>query len=124
MANDILDVPQFSLKSSIDDSFDPKTNVPEIGVRFANGIEDVIKLEHITIMPNSKKIDSLKLCNYMGSIKNEEKKSVDAVTGSLNRNKLYSKSGSPDTIETIRMPFDFNCLALSLTAIVADGLTF
>ena len=86
MANDILDVPQFSLKSNIDDSFDPKTNVPEIGVRFANGIEDVIKLEHITIMPNSKNIDSSKLCNYMGSLKNEEKKSVVAVTGCLNLN--------------------------------------
>ena len=35
-----------------------------------------------------------------------------------------SKSGSPDPIETIWMPFDFNSLALSLTAIVADGLTF
>ena len=86
MVNDTLDVPQFSLKSNIEDSFDPKINVPEIGVRFANGIEDVIELEHIAIMPNSNNIDRSTLCNYMGSLENEEKKSVVAVTGCLNRN--------------------------------------
>ena len=45
----------------------------------------MLDLKNIAIMPNSKTIDRSKLCNYIGSLKKEGKKSVVAVTGCLNR---------------------------------------
>ena len=79
-------MPQFLLKSSIDDTDNLSSNVPHIRVRFANGVEDVLELKHIATMPNSKNIDISRLCNYIGSLKKEGQKSVVAVTGCLNRN--------------------------------------
>jgi len=85
------DVPQFSMMSSFDDNPDPKSNVPVIKVRFSNGVQDFIKLEHITVMPNSKDLDSSRLCNYMGFLQGEEDKSVVAVTGCLSRKREDEK---------------------------------
>ena len=84
-------MPQFSLKSSIDDTDNLSGNVPDIRVRFANGVEDVLELKHIAIMPNSKNIDGSRLCNYLGSLKKEGQKSVVAVTGCLDRNTPHNK---------------------------------
>ena len=84
-------MPQFSLKSSIDDTANLRSNVPDIRVRFANGVEDVLELKHVAIMPNSKNIDGSRLCNYLGSLKKEGQKSVVAVTGCLNRNTPHNK---------------------------------
>ena len=84
-------MPQFSLKSSIDDTDNLSANVPDIRVRFANGVEDVLELKHVAIMPNSKNIDGSRLCNYLGSLKKEGQKSVVAVTGCLDRNTPHNK---------------------------------
>ena len=84
-------MPQFLLKSDIDDTDNLSANVPDIRVRFANGVEDVLELKHIAIMPNSKNIDGSRLCNYLGSLKKEGPKSVVAVTGCLNRNTPQNK---------------------------------
>ena len=70
---------------NFDDHQDPKTNIPQIEVHFANGVRDVMKLEHINHMPNSRNVQSSKLCNYLGSLTNDEKNSVVAVTGCLNK---------------------------------------
>ena len=84
-------MPQFLLKSDIDDTDNLSANVPDIRVRFANGVEDVLELKHVAIMPNSKNIDGSRLCNYLGSLKKEGQKSVVAVTGCLNRNTPQNK---------------------------------
>ena len=51
----------------------------------------MLELKNIAIMPNSKTIDRSKLCNYIGSLKKEGKKSVVAVTGCLNRKTPQNK---------------------------------
>ena len=79
----LSDVPHFVLMSRFDDNPVPKENIPTIKVRFLNGVEDVMKLKHVALMPNSRDLDSSRLCNYMGSLKGEEDKSVVAVTGCL-----------------------------------------
>ena len=87
----LLDVPQFTLMSNFDDNPDPQGNVPIIKVRFLNGVEDVMKLKHVTLMPNSKDLDISRLCNYIGSLEGDEDKSVVAVTGCLSRRRTDEK---------------------------------
>lgn len=81
----ILDVPQFKILSELDDAANPTNNIPHIEVRFTNGVHDQINLKHINVMPNSKNLDSSRLCNYMGFLEKDRVKSVIAVTGCLSR---------------------------------------
>ena len=69
----------------MDDASDPKNNIPLIEVTFPNGVNDIMKLKHINVMPHSKNLDSSRLCNYMGFLEKDREKSVIAVTGCLNR---------------------------------------
>ena len=76
----ILATPTFTLLSSRSGLLDPKVDIPQVEVTFEDGQKDTLVLEHYNAMPHSKNIDPLRLCNYLGHLKNEKTARV-AVTG-------------------------------------------
>ena len=62
---------------------DPKLDIPQIEVTFANGIKQKMILQHYNAIPNSKMMDQSRLCNYLGHLDGDERESRVAVTGCL-----------------------------------------
>ena len=87
-----IEPPTFRLLSSRFASINPKYQIPELEVTFEDGHKDTVVLEHYNAMPQSKRIDHTRLCNYLGHLRSEEDSRV-SVTGCFdNRNsegKLY-----------------------------------
>ena len=62
----------FRLLSSRPTPTNAKYQLPELEVTFPDGQKDMLLLEHYNAMPQSKSIDQLRVCNYLGHLKNEE----------------------------------------------------
>ena len=82
---------RFRLTSVRTGMIDPKLDVPEIEVTFANGIKQKMVLRHYDAIPNSDVADQTQLCNYLGHLEGDEKHSIVAVTGCLNGDNLDEK---------------------------------
>ena len=78
-----LDYARFQLTSVRSGMIDPKLDVPEIEVTFANGIKQKMVLRHYDAIPNSDVANQTELCNYLGHLEGDEESSVVAVTGCL-----------------------------------------
>ena len=85
------DYARFQLTSVRSGMIDPKLDVPEIEVTFANGIKQKMVLRHYDAIPNSDVADQTELCNYLGHLEGDEKHSVVAVTGCFNGDNLDEK---------------------------------
>ena len=86
----IVASPTFTLLSSRSGLLDPKIDIPQVEVTFEDGQKDTLVLEHYNAMPHSKNIDPLRLCNYLGHLKNEKTARV-AVTGCVDERNLEGK---------------------------------
>ena len=62
---------------------DPKLDIPEIDVIFANGLKQRMVLHHYNTIPNSETMEHSKLCNYIGHLEGDETDSKVSVTGCL-----------------------------------------
>ena len=82
---------RFRLTSVRSGMIDPKLDVPEIEVTFANGIKQKMVLRHYDAIPNSDVADPTRLCNYLGRLDGDEKHSVVVVTGCLNDDNIDEK---------------------------------
>ena len=73
----------FRLISVKTGSIDPRVDIPEIEVSFANGVKQKMVLRHYNAIPNSESVVHSRLCNYLGHLEGDEIDSTVAVTGCL-----------------------------------------